>query len=339
MAPSPIRKNQGQSLAEIIVSLAIAFILVGSASMLVSVALRANLGNKYLQASSYLAQDLADKLSAFAEGKWYCPSACTANYGIANLSKGSVNTYYISTSTIPFTWVGPAASEMIELDSVSYTRSFFLEEVCRDSTGAITTSGWPGCLSTQKDLSTLLAVISVQWQEQGQPKSFQITRYLVHDRNNQVFVQSDWGGGPLSPPEVVTSPNNKFETSSNISYGVSIQISAGATGNLTSSVFDTCQSGVNCGAAANTIMWNGTLNGASNLVRFKIASSDFSTGPWVFKGYDGTEGTYYQPTASGLPLDLKYDDHKNKRYVRYKVFLDAVGGNPMVDDIIINWTP
>ncbi len=350
MAPLHIKKNTGQTLAEIIVSLGIAFILVGSAAMLVSVTLRASASNKYLQSSSFLAQDLMEKLVAFAEGKWYCPSNCTANYGIANLLKGSTNTHYISTSANPFTWVGPGATETTVLDGVTYSRSFFIDEVCRDATsGAITTESWPACLATQKDLSTLLAVVVVAWTEQGQSQSFRLTRYLIHDRNNQVFVQTDWSGVPTgSPPQVVTVPNNKFETSTNITSGSSIQITSGLNGNLTSSVFDTCITGSNCGAAINTIMWNGASNGGA--VKFQIASSDCpnaqtnysicdSPGSWSFVGSDGTNGTYYQPTSSGLPLDLKYDDHKNKRYVRYKVFLDAVGASPVVYDIIINWTP
>lgn len=106
---------------------------------------------------------------------------------------------------------------------------------------------------------------------------------------------------------------------------------------LTSSIFDTQ---VSQGAALNTILWQGALNGGS--VGFQLASSNNSNGPWNFVGSDGANNTYYQPLP-GVQTKIKLtgqNNHNNKRYVRYKVFLDAPASpGPKIDDVIINYSP
>lgn len=114
-----------------------------------------------------------------------------------------------------------------------------------------------------------------------------------------------------------------------------------ATGDfyLTSSAFDTCPSGVDCGAAFNSIMWQGTLRGNA-AVKFQIASSDSSAGPWNFIGPNGTATDVYDAPPN-TPVPLKFH-HNNKRYIRYKIYLVRganQGDTPVVNDIIINWSP
>jgi hypothetical protein len=121
-------------------------------------------------------------------------------------------------------------------------------------------------------------------------------------------------------------------------------------GELTSSVFDTCPSGTDCGAAINTIMWRGASPAGApgnpgDYVKFQIASSDVVGEPWDFKGHDGSSNTYYSnPLGHGVPVKISSTGHDNKRYFRYKVFLFACNGcspsaSPRVDDVIINWSP
>lgn len=106
---------------------------------------------------------------------------------------------------------------------------------------------------------------------------------------------------------------------------------------LTSSIFDTQ---VAQGAAINTIMWQGSLGGG--LVGFQIASSNNSNGPWTFVGPDGSNSSYYQPLP-GVQTEVKLtgqNNHNNKRYVRYKVFLDApTSPGPQINDVIIGYSP
>jgi hypothetical protein len=129
------------------------------------------------------------------------------------------------------------------------------------------------------------------------------------------------------------------DTCTTVDYKVQTTWGAGSqTGNLISNIFDTNDSD---GVAVNTIMWQGTLN--SGDVKFQIASSDSSGGPWNFKGPDGSDTTHYG-SGSGPNIQTKINlgDHNNKRYFRYKVFIESDAGGsqtPQVDDIIIGYSP
>ncbi len=124
---------------------------------------------------------------------------------------------------------------------------------------------------------------------------------------------------------------------SNFKTNTSWRAGSAQSGDLTSSVFDT---GVAEGAALNIVMWQGIKPAGTN-VKFQIASSDAPGGPWTFVGPDNSPTAYYIPAGPDAPAELDRDDHTNKRYFRYKVFLEAnVAGDaaPTIDDIIINWS-
>lgn len=106
---------------------------------------------------------------------------------------------------------------------------------------------------------------------------------------------------------------------------------------LDSSIFDT---GVGAGAELNSVLWHGNLP-AGTSVRFQFATSNASAGPWTYIGTDGTSNTYYS-AGPGISLKLSYTPHNNKRYFRYRVFLQSNLNqtlSPRVDDIIVNWSP
>ncbi len=118
-----------------------------------------------------------------------------------------------------------------------------------------------------------------------------------------------------------------------------------ATGTLTSSIFDT---GVVGGAAYNSIMWKGTLGtGSTGKVRFQLAASNLSTGPWNY--YSGsTCGAldWFDTTGPDASVELKCPTQfNNMRYFRYKVQLcsdncTVAGPNtPTVNDIVVSWAP
>ena len=111
-----------------------------------------------------------------------------------------------------------------------------------------------------------------------------------------------------------------------------------STGSLESSIFDTQVAG---GSTINTLMWKGTQPSGTS-VRFQIASSNSSAGPWNYIGPDGASATFYQPTGSGIPVQINLQYHSNQRYMRYKVFLEsnaAQTASPQIENIIINWSP
>ncbi|MDP2650657.1 MAG: hypothetical protein Q8P04_01005 [bacterium] len=134
---------------------------------------------------------------------------------------------------------------------------------------------------------------------------------------------------------------------------------APVTGWLESSTYDT---GILGGAAFNGIMWQGTPgSGGTTLVKFQVATANCSNGAtdsptcttsigWggsktsgdgAFVGSDGTSAAYYQPGGPGVPAAISTIYHNNKRYFRYRVFLerDAAATTPVVQDVIINWSP
>lgn len=115
-------------------------------------------------------------------------------------------------------------------------------------------------------------------------------------------------------------------------------VATAATSTLLSSIFDT---GVAGGAAFNSIMWQGSQP-AGTVVRFQFASSASSTGPWLYRGPDGSDATFYMPTGSGLPIPLNRSYHNNHRYYRYKIILESDVSqtvSPRVDNVIVNWSP
>ena len=108
-------------------------------------------------------------------------------------------------------------------------------------------------------------------------------------------------------------------------------------GSLTSSIFDT---GISNGAGLNSIMWQGNKPSGTE-VNFQIASAATSTGPWDYKGWDGSASSYYAPLDVGVPLQINPAHHNNYRYFRYKIFLysnQARTQSPRVDDVIINYS-
>ncbi|MDD4901643.1 MAG: hypothetical protein PHE24_00740 [Patescibacteria group bacterium] len=123
------------------------------------------------------------------------------------------------------------------------------------------------------------------------------------------------------------------------------------TGELTSAIFDTIQT-----AAYNSIMWQGTFNGGNGRVRFKLATSNSSSGPWNPENFFGSSDngvtcdnvSWYDPGAPETPIEITCApaNHNNQRYFRYKVQLcsysnctDSGSASPEVNKVIVNWSP
>lgn len=124
------------------------------------------------------------------------------------------------------------------------------------------------------------------------------------------------------------------------------------SGQITSLVFDSTQSS-SYGPAYNSIMWLGSLNGGNGRVRFQLASSDNTTGPWNYFGSsDGgvtcNSASWYDPGAPNTPIEISCAPANNNghRYFRYLVQLcsnsdcTSIGSiTPTVNNIIVNWSP
>jgi hypothetical protein len=117
-----------------------------------------------------------------------------------------------------------------------------------------------------------------------------------------------------------------------------------ASGTVDSATFDT---GVVSGAQVNSITWQGSAtNGTA--VKFQIAVSNASSGPWNSSNFIGPSGdnTTYFSGNSGTPISLKpssggYDLFKG-RYIRYRVTLfsdPSYTYTPIVSGVSVNWSP
>lgn len=76
-------------------------------------------------------------------------------------------------------------------------------------------------------------------------------------------------------------------------------------------------------------------------VAYKVKIASVSG--WSYIGPNGGQDSYYATTGPGVPVPVVTAHHNNKQYYRYKVLLEFIdlGGStkPVVDDVIVNWSP
>ncbi len=212
-----------------------------------------------------------------------------------------------------------SASEISLLyNNKPYTRYFYVDNVSRDGSGNIVTSAGTDDPSTQMVHSVVL------WEEN---RNVTLGQYFTRSKET-VLYQNSWrsGSGQTGP---ITNVLTGYDTSSNLVAGATI---SGGPGSLTSSIFDTQIVG---GAALNSLLWQGSLNGGT--VQFQFAYANSSSGPWTFYGPGASPSTYYTPTNSGIPLPIT--DISNYRYFRYMIFLAPLGSStPVVTSVAIGWS-
>ncbi|GIW65271.1 MAG: hypothetical protein KatS3mg093_250 [Candidatus Parcubacteria bacterium] len=125
-----IFQNQGQSLVEVLVALSVGIIFVLGTMVAVQMSLKSGKDSEKIQVSASLARELMDNVKIFSESDWH---------NISNLATTSANHYYLNTSSIPFTAV--SGEENITISTTTYTRYFYVDDVYRDGTGKISSSG------------------------------------------------------------------------------------------------------------------------------------------------------------------------------------------------------
>ena len=311
---------RGQSLLEALLSIALGVLLIGSSVGLIGLSLKSfNSVKQRLQVNSLMRQT-AEVIQSLTNDNWH---------SIYDLTE--VTNYKISASGN--TWSISSGQEISTINSIPYKRYFQVYNVTRDGSGNIFTSG-------TDDPSTQKITIFLEYGN-NYVSSSSLPFYLTRSANNQTFWQTDWlgGNGQTGP---ISNPGNKFDTAdSNINYAStagSIYITTATTtvATLVSSILDTSVSG---GAGFNSLLWQGSL-GTSGAVKFQIASSTSSSGPWTYYGPTSTSD-YYQPNPNvsiAFPT-AGNTSPQNKRYIRYKVYLSTSSTTPQINDIIINWSP
>ena len=186
-------RQTAQSLIEVIIGVTIAGVFILSAGNLINVTTTSGFKNKQLQIASFLAEELMENVSVYADAKWYCaPASCAATRGLYNLNKGSSRRYFL-TANNPFQWQEDLVSlpngEVVNNSGQNYNRYFYVENVCRDAGGVITgVTNSSTCLAgSQEDSSTQKVTVII-------PSLFQLERFMTRTRNAAV-VQTDWSGG------------------------------------------------------------------------------------------------------------------------------------------------
>lgn len=101
----------------------------------------------------------------------------------------------------------------------------------------------------------------------------------------------------------------------------------------------------------HSVIWQGSQPSGTS-VDFQIAVATSTSGPWNYKGPDGTDSTWFGsecPTAGvsdpaagpDKAICVGKEITVNKRYLRYKVRLQsntAQSQTPVIEDIILNWS-
>lgn len=313
------KNSAGQALAELLIAVGIGALVLGSSAMIIRTITLSNSGVLKSRTSTDLGRELMDNVRSFADSNWR---------DFYDLSNGSSNHYYLNATSTPFTPV--AGDETITLSGIDFNRYFYLEDVNRSiATDEVATSGGVPDPSTQK------IVVKVEWDGN---EGVTLTEFFSRHRNF-TFRQSDWTGG-VDNSGTFGSSNNLYAAISNISTTTVEQItleSVGSGGTLESVTFDM---GATDRGVLNFIIWQGTQpNGTA--VRFQLASSENTDGPWVYVGSDGTGTSYYTPSGPGTSVIVRQANHLHQRYFRYKLFLDPDSGNtltPTVEDVIVNFS-
>src|ERR1700730_11433394 len=131
--------RKGQSIIELLVAVAVGALLVVGAVSIIAPVLRENTQAGQLQAAAALGKELADNVRVWTDADWH---------QISNLATSSVNTYYLSTASSPFSAV--PGSEGVTLGGGVYIRYFYLGDVQRDGSGNIVANGGSNDPSTKQ---------------------------------------------------------------------------------------------------------------------------------------------------------------------------------------------
>ena len=318
-----LKFKKAQSLVELLVAISIGTILIGGSVTLMGVSLKSyGAVRKHLQANILIRQS-AELIQSLAYSDWH---------NIDQLEEGS-NYQIIASST---TWTISTGQETDIINDIPYKRYFQVYDVLRDE-GNISDTG-------DDDPNTQKITIFLRY-DNDYISSSSVSFYLTRSGDNKTLHQEDWSGGN-GQTGPISNPGDKFDSSSNIDYasttGSIYMVTATTTpAELTSSILDT---GVSNGAGFNSLLWQGALNTGGS-VKFQIAFSDSSSGPWIYYG-PTSEVDYYEFVAP-YPVDndsvafptISSASPQNNRYIRYKVYLSTSSTTPQVDDIIINWSP
>lgn len=191
-------KKSGQLLLEILVAIAAAAIVFTLGAQLVYVSLQSSRSAGEKNTALGLAEETFEAVRSAATEKWQ---------NLFNLTKGTTN-YFPQKSAGNLKWILTLGSEDITINNIVYTRSFTIQNVCRDTTagaraitGITDTGGSTTTCATSggsHDPSSQRVSVSISWPN---AVSLSSNEYLTRWRN-KVCPQINWDANatPGAPP-------------------------------------------------------------------------------------------------------------------------------------------
>ena len=138
----------------------------------------------------------------------------------------------------------------------------------------------------------------------------------------------------------VSNAGTALDTYSTYASATTAAVTHRASGTLVSLIIDTTRTN---GVAPNSIRWEGAQP-ANTSVRFQFAASNATSGPWSYIAWNPQTNvcdvnSYYDPGAPAIFTPIKALCHNNRRYIRYKIFLDTTDPSvtPQVDRVVLNY--
>ncbi|MEK7181275.1 MAG: hypothetical protein AAB738_03020, partial [Patescibacteria group bacterium] len=154
------KNRKGQSLLEALLAVAVGVILIGVMVVVIAPTLKINTETNEAKIGATLGRELVENLRVVGERDWH---------NIDTLATGTSNLFYVtSTNTL---LVATSGFQNITIGTTTYTRYFYIEDVCRDSSGNVSTSS-PSATSIcenlplpnlKSDPSTKKATVVFKW--------------------------------------------------------------------------------------------------------------------------------------------------------------------------------
>ena len=310
---------RGQSLVELLVAVAIGTILIGGSVTLMGVSLKSYAGiRKHFQANVLIRQ-ATEIIQSLARSNWH---------SVYDLTKASDYKVDLSGNT----WIISSGQETGAVNDIPYKRYFRVYNVSRDESGNMAETG-------DDDPSTQKITIFLEYGN-NYLSSSTLSFFLTRSENNKTLHQTDWSGGS-GQTGPISNAGNKFDTFSNIDYAsttgqITMTTATTTPAELVSSILDI---GVSGGAGFNSLLWQGSLDTGGS-VKFQIAFSNSSSGPWTYYGPISTSDWYEPNPNVSISFPIAWEaSPQNNRYICYKVQLSTTDTSPQINDIIINWSP
>lgn len=208
--------RSGQLLLEILVAISAAALVVGLGAQLIFVSLQANKGAAEKNVALGLLEETLEAARDATGEQWQ---------NLYNLVKNDSHHPEKSGGK----WVIATGTENVAIDSITYTRSFVVQNVCRDNsnrniTGITDSNGSSTTACTvsdgSPDTSTQKVTVTVSWPN---APSLLAGEYVTRWRN-KVCSQTSWASQSSATS---TCPVTTYGSSTNITTGTSLQLCSG----------------------------------------------------------------------------------------------------------------